>query len=55
MQLKETEGIKRGSMTKEFTREEVERGCSHKIGIKGGNDAKNIGIAGCYPHGIGPR
>ena len=55
VQLEETEGIKRGSMTKGFIREEVEKGCSHKIGTKGGNDAKNIGTAGCYPHGIGQR
>ena len=42
-------------MTKEFTREEVEGGCSHKIGIKGGNDAKNNVTTGCYPHGIESR
>ena len=52
VQLKETEGIKRGSTTKVFTREEVEGGCGHKMGIKGGNDAKNNGATRCYPYDI---
>lgn len=42
-------------MTKEFTRKEVEGGRSDKMGIKGGNDAKNNGTTGCYSHSIESR